>query len=457
MRRSLVLLLVLAVLSVTVIGATSLRINDDADAVVYTEQRHFGDPAAGEGLQIESLLTYNGQLHWDNTITLGPEIGLDCDFRFTSSYTMEREFYDETLSFYCPSNMGMSSTGSIDFTEEPETAWLADVLTAAAEQTPAGAEEYAVTIPLDPYLDYYTIVFDSTASRWYHWEDSIPFWETATEFFHVPVREGAVAKITISKDEEGNVYGLNYDLPDLENIFGSGIKGPDGAWYIMFTAQDADGNPLEGTAPQGIYRLPLREVECQNGSRTEVLEQVIENEVELVYATENSGNLYAMEDDTRLLLLAGGEAVLFDWATMEPIQIFPVGGHYMGNDGGWYETAVENDHVVILSTKQEETDERFQWTTVWAKGQDGLYEKVIDCDTTAGMEADSVYANSFFDGERFLRAGYVDTYWDSSIIVQLCDSQGLQYAATLVPNLRETEFMIQTENSRPTLSLVSSR
>ena len=37
-----------------------------------------------------------------------------------------------------------------------------DVLTAAAEQTPNGAEEYAVTVPLAPYIEYYEIAADST-------------------------------------------------------------------------------------------------------------------------------------------------------------------------------------------------------------------------------------------------------------------------------------------------------
>lgn len=454
MRRSLILLLVLVVLSAGVIGAGAMYVDKDAESVSYTEQRLYGDPAAGEGLQIESLLTYEGRLHWANTVTLGPEIGVDCDFHFTPNYTTERELSPETMPLYCQSNLGMSSNGPLDFTEDWDTAWLADALTAAAEQTPAGAEDYPVTLPLADYATYYEMMLDGPMGMWY--DSELPqFWDTVTEFFHVPVGQDDMVEITISKDEAGNVYGVSYNLPGVEYIYGSGILGPDGCWYLLFTARDADGNPIEGAAPQGIYRIPIREVFYAQAT----FEQVVESQVELVYEAELDGTLYAMEDNTRMLLLAGNEAVLFDWATMEPIQTFPVGGHYTGNENGWYNTQVENDHVVTLSHYREGEEEPIagQWTTVWALGDDGLYHKVIDCDTTAGLEENSVYFSSFFDGERFLRVSYMDYYWDGSLHVQLCDSQGLQYAAQLVVNLRESRFnncMIQTETSRPTPGLV---
>ena len=460
MRRSLILLLALSVLSVGNLAAAVPYIKRNAEAVTYTEQRLYGDPAAGEGLQIESLLHSNGKLHWRNTITLGETVETVSDFHFTAQYEEQRELGRDTITLYCQSNMGMSSTAPIDFMEEPETAWLADVLTAAAEQTPNGAEEYAVTVPLAPYIEYYEIAADSTLPIGHNIYDA-QLWPTATEFFHVPVREGDVAEITISKDDQGNVYSLNYLLSNVDNIYGNGIQGLDGCWYLLFTARDSDGNPIPGAAPQGIYRIPVQKLDDKDN----ILAQVVESGVELVYATEDGSALYGMEDDTQLLLTAdtedGSTAILFDWATMEQIQTFPIGGHYIGNEGGWYQSQVENDHVVTVSTLHSEEEENdAQWITVWALGEDGLYHQVVDCDTTAGMEENPIFTSSFFDGERFLRVGYADRYGDNNLHVQICDGQGLQYAALLTCNLTEPEdsgFFIQTENDRPTPGLASDQ
>lgn len=454
MHRSLILLLVLAVLSAGAIGTAAAYVDKDAESVTYTEQRLYGDPAAGEGLQIQSLLTYDGRLHWANTVTLGPEIGVDCDFHFTSGYTTEQELSRPDLNMFCQNNLTMSSSGPIDFTEEHQLSWLADVLTAAAEQTPAGSENYTVTLPLAPYLDYYSVEFEGRNTVWY-WEDGPRFWASATEFFHIPVGEDDVAEITVSKDDGGNVYSVGYNLPGLDYIHSSAILGPDGCWYLLFAALDGNGEPIEGAAPQGLYRIPVREITYAQ----QTYEQAVEDGVELIYETKLDGSLYAMENDTRLLVLSGAEAVLFDWATMEPIQTMPVGGHYPGEDNGWYNTRVENDHLVTMSYYRPADDAiaTGQWTTVWALGDDGFYHRVIDCDTTAGLEKSSVYSNSFFDGERFLRVSYVDHYQDGSLNVQLCDSQGLQYAALLEVNLRESPFsnrIIQTETSRPAVGLV---
>ena len=93
-------------------------------------------------------------------------------------------------------------------------------------------------------------------------------------------------------------------------------------------------------------------------------------------------------------------------------------------------------------------------------GEDGLYHQVIDCDTSVGMEENSIYTSSIFDGERFLRVGYADRYGDNNIHVQICDSQGLQYAALLMCNLREPDdsgFLIQVEKDRPTPGLAEGR
>lgn len=460
MRRSLILLLALAVLSVGILAAAVPYVNRNAETVTYTEQRLYGDPAIGEGLQIESMLTSNGKLHWGNTITLGETVETDSDFRFTAQYEWERERSRDTISLYCRCSMGISSNGPIDFMEQPDTAWLADVLTAAAEQTPDGAEDYAVTVPLAPYMEYYEIAAESTLPVGHNMHDS-QLWPTATEFFHIPVQEGDVASVTVSKYESGNVYSIGYNLPNVNNIYGSGIQGPDGCWYLLFTARDSDGNPIAGAAPQGIYRIPVQKLDEED----DILEQVVESEVELVYATEDGSALYGMEDDTRLLLTAdtedGSTAILFDWATMEQIQTFPIGGHYMGNEGGWYQSQVENDHVVTVSTlHSEETENDSQWITVWAVGEDGLYHQVIDCDTSVGMEENSIYTSSIFDGERFLRVGYADRYGDNNIHVQICDSQGLQYAALLMCNLREPDdsgFLIQVEKDRPTPGLAEGR
>ena len=74
MRRSLILLLTLSVLSVGILAAAVPYVNRNAEAVTYTEQRLYGDPAesadAARGWSVEAArLFYLANASSDSVVT----------------------------------------------------------------------------------------------------------------------------------------------------------------------------------------------------------------------------------------------------------------------------------------------------------------------------------------------------------------------------------------------------
>ena len=222
MRKSLIALLILVLASVGLLTAATAVINRQETAVVLTEDRRYGDPAAGEGLNLRVLTAMDGYLHWDTAIDLGPEITWTTAFRRTANQEYTRGEPQPWLNIYTSGGHGSSTTYNSDLlleeSDDPFDAILADV----ASRVPAGTAEYRETVRLADYMDYYPLIIDYSLtfdSEEYYYNEGYYYpggdgpWQEVSEFFHLPVGDDVIT-VDVSKGEDGNVYSAGWEQTD---------------------------------------------------------------------------------------------------------------------------------------------------------------------------------------------------------------------------------------------------
>ena len=168
MKKMLALLLALTVLSGAVLIGGSAWVAEEKEDLDYTEELLYGSGKAAEGLTVRSLTTVNGHLHWDTRLHLGEAPAWDVDFSFTPQSRWYREPSQSHLVVDIKSNIGMSSSSSIDFWDEQEISFLAQAFQDVADRTANGGER-TETLPLADYLDYYAMEGNS----WVYEEEGI--------------------------------------------------------------------------------------------------------------------------------------------------------------------------------------------------------------------------------------------------------------------------------------------
>lgn len=440
MRKSLTVLLVLAVLAVGFLAAAAPAVDRQETAVEITEERYYGDPAAGEGLRLGVKTAMDGYLHWATAIDLGPEITWDTDFSYTASRTGEYSEPDPYFYLYPNGGGGTTSTsygGDLNLTDtgDPFDRILQDVATRA----PAGTENYTETVRLSDYLAYYPIgvdyYFDGDEAYWWPGEDGI--WPGAAAFFHLPVDDDTMVA-TISKAENGNVYSAGWEQMETPSLDSASACVDGGAYVAIWGGMGNDGldQPLpEGAAETGVYWIPVTAVLDEYGSR---MARVDEDGVALVWQPEDGicVGLWPLDGGAQLLAQVstetGEEMQVVDTAAMEVVQTFPL--DY--DRDGWTQLYVEEDHVVTLTGRSEEqADGEYamarQWVEAWHRGEDGRYERTVSCDLLPAEIQWSYGLTTWCDGERLVLSSLVDGYSNPSAYVAVCDGTGLRYAARL--------------------------
>lgn len=441
MRKSLIALLVLAVLSVGGLVWATAAVNRQEEAVEITEERHYGDPAAGRGIQLRTRTTMDDRLHWDTVISLGPEITWNTDFRY-SGYrdAIERE---STSYFYLSAMGGVGSStnygGSLDLDDwdgDPFGPVMADV----ASRAPAGVQDYTEVVQLSDYMDYYPLGadyhYDDGENPWWPGEEGL--WPGVTEFMRLPV-DGLTATINISKNDQGGIYATGWEQMEMPDLETAAVCVDGGVWLAIWGGYDEDGvaQPmLEGAAETGVYWIPIkRGVPDEYGN---TYARVDEDGVKLAWQPENGICVGVWSPDGGETLLAqvstetGQEMAVLDTADMEVEQILPL--DYDQN--GWMELYVEEDHVVTMTSRNEEQSDGTyktvrQWMEAWYRGADGKYEKTVSCDILpSGIEWNYELV-TWCDEERLVVAALADGYLNPSVDVVVCDGDGLQYAARL--------------------------
>ena len=452
MRRSLILLLVLAVLAAAVFAAGGAAVRGQGDDVTLTEERWFGDPAAAEGLTVTADTTVVNRLHWNTVLTLGAEPAWETDFRYTA--VQERQPGTVTPSFYlyAPGGFSMSTSGSID-PEDPgfrvDFGVLAEPVAAAIARAEPGKTQ-VITLDLADYWEYLPVLCDYTPPAGVEivTEDafgilgsgmSTALWPDAAEFFRIPM-DGLRAEIRVESYEDGGVYGVEFNavsLPELLTV--AAWDGADGIYLAAAVGYQNDDGAYQvdrDTVTPGLYYLPLMQYTDENGN---VLTRVDTASIRLLWEMPAG---YAQQLDvtgggTRLLIQGSDTCWVLTPEGTE-VQAFP-----KPQDAYW--NAVDDTTAVFLSTENVEDaalmermggDGRYYGVNVvnraavWQLGDDGQYVCRIDCAVDgAPVGGQTSDIETYFDGTRLLAAGYLDGYVEPSFDVLVCDGDGLQYAA----------------------------
>ncbi len=452
MKKMLALLLALTVLSGAVLIGGSAWVAEEKEDLDYTEELLYGSGKAAEGLTVRSLTTVNGHLHWDTRLHLGEAPAWDVDFSFTPQSRWYREPSQSHLVVDIKSNIGMSSSSSIDFWDEQEISFLAQAFQDVADRTANGGER-TETLPLADYLDYYAMEGNS----WVYEEEGIEFldsveWPDAGDFFKIQVTDETV-EITIEKDDDGNTYDVSYMIQDAPWVNSSSVYR-DGAWYLLYSAMNEnDGSEIPSAAAPGLYYLPIIDGENEYGVPQKVIDTA---NVRMLYPVERGENLYLVDEGSKLLIISGGgsgaQAILLDADTMEELQRFEMPMVFAGEQG-WQNRTMAGDSVIALDKRPgEDGAAEEMWLSLWALGEDGRYRQEISCDVTPAMMGNSYWDSYSFDGQRLLMASYVDRWTDPSLDVVVCDGQGLQYAARFHSTQRDNRYGVRCDSDTPLLS-----
>ena len=443
MRKSLIALLILVLASVGLLVGATAAVNGQEKAVEITEELLFGDPAAAEGLRLGVKTTMDSYLHWDTAIFPGRNLTWDTSFRYTSS--REDEGREPTPYFYISSMGGMGTSTTYDGNLNLDE-WDGDpfgpILKDVASRAPAGQENYTETVRLSDYMeyfplsvDYYYDYNDDGEHPW--WPDDEGLWPGVTEFFHIPAGD-AVGTVEISKNDHGGVYSAGWEQLETVQLDTAAACVDGGVWLAVWGQYNAEGvtQPLpEGSAETGVYWVPI--VTTVNEYESQVA-KVDTAGVKLMWQPEEGicTGVWMSDDGERLLAKVSTETgenmTVLDADTMEVEQIFPL--DY--DPQGWMQLYVEGDAVITLSGRSEEQpDGEYEpvrrWTEAWYRNADGVYEKVVSCDLMpAGVDwnYDPV---TWCDGERLVFASLVDSYYNPSAYIVVCDGEGLRYAARL--------------------------
>lgn len=433
MRKRLILLLALAVLSAAALPLLHSRVNQEQDAVTLTETTLWGDPAAAQGMVVELVTHWNDQLIWNTVCRAGEEPVYETEFTFVPEgvdWPSEPSADSVRLQF-ATGNFGIGG-GAIDLQEHAyaEDMLLRPVLDVAGRT--ADGETRTETVPLRDYYDYYPAQLEL---------DGIDFWLSDSQerdqamrdlvrtYFPVPVPEGATVTVTVTKDQWGNITEVDSNEDQyVETPYTVGAVTREGAWFALSIQNQEESDEVlvadDGEFPEGygIYFLPMEETE------NDMIWPVTKG-FGLVYPLDSAQarvlELELSPEGDRLLLFTqeGEELVLtvLDKETMEPVQRLPLPELNLDNGGVglWQAT----DYLLVYTGLTDfvlltpKTDGSYaRWTTGSFAQVEEFWVSIYD------------QPELYFDGQRLAIAVPAHDGWNRcDFLLGIWEQEGLAY------------------------------
>ena len=279
MKKSLICVILLAVLSLGGIITAHVTIAATADQVEITQRDLFGDPHAADGLVVNRKAMIQGprSMHWDTVYPVGgtPETVYTYDEIFIPDRQENRLYINsDTL------NQGYSGRWEYPITE-PDV-FLRELFNDVAENTPAGKtrkevlnlRDYMEFIPTDIILSFdipdkqgtLRHININTDEFWRFYRDQdpadardYPRYQFALELadaFLSPVSEDMTVSISITRDSEGTIVDMECNAEhDYLNISSEAADTGDWIYFTVYGLTDYTNTP----AGFGVYRLPIRD------------------------------------------------------------------------------------------------------------------------------------------------------------------------------------------------------
>ena len=277
MKRVLIFLLVLTIPIGFLTGAAK-AIGALQDDVVITPEHLYGDPGRVAGRRVQILTTLNDHIWWHTDYTAGEPGTAETTFHF-SQQEKESEVAVDQMEFYLSvsSGVGMSTSGGDGFAFEDNG--IGRLAGAVADRTQPG-ETRDEELLLAEYMDDYPMTYRNFIlnDKYYidEYYDDIDFFgsnnETKPAFdkwmelFRFPILEDQKIEVSLTKDYDGAVRELSFNLIDAPQIGFDSYVAQEGIYLSPFY-RDWEGNPiLTGAFPEGygLYYIPFEVVHPDN-------------------------------------------------------------------------------------------------------------------------------------------------------------------------------------------------
>lgn len=308
MRRSLVIMLLLLVLSVGGLCLAHRRVDAAKDAVTLDETVLYGEKSSARGLVVDSSFQCDYRLFWNIRQTFGEEPEVRTAFAFSQAEkrAVQSRVYSGAMFHYVFGGYGASTTGSLAM--EDESAPVRDV----ASRTRAG-EKHSELVYLKDYYDYFPILLDFDLPISIAMDEDIR--QSFADYFRIPIKSDYRVEITVEKNASGDVFCMGISsVAGSEMYLESESVITDTGCFFTLTCSGWDGILLDTSlipGGYGIYYLPYAQ-----GMQIQTAFRVDPAQAKIV-------SLQASADKKELLLVTqeGGAYMLtiLDAATAEPL------------------------------------------------------------------------------------------------------------------------------------------
>ena len=443
MRKYLVLLAAVLVLSVGTLAAGHFHINSARDKMDIRETVIKGDPAAAAGLAVTCYTRdWENHLQWDTTFAPGGVEKAKTDFRLSGT----GKPYPRQMSDWVSLEQvrGDFSLQGVDLDLQETSHYLMKPVRDVASRTAAG-ESRTETVCLNDYYDHFPLALN-THSREYP-DASIDVYSEECGwldgYFRVRIDQPVWREVTVKKGRQGQVIAFEMGSEDMlgeGDLVSCGLITERGIFLIAETVDDDgefDGR-LECRDGAGVHLIQYRE-----DRESENVESYVDLfEPQLFYPTGGARTLWlGISPDERELLLytwEDGKLVLtvLDTATGEVLQRLDL---IEAEEENRFFSVIEGDGL-YLAVSREDT-----FSLVSREG--GRYEQVLT--GALGLESAeernvlrSVSALAW-DGRRMALAStnpsamfyYQGTRPDSAIGVGVWDAGGPCFLGTYLCGL----------------------
>lgn len=425
MRKSVAVLLLLVVCAAAVLCGAVAAVDGKTTEIAVQEHTLWGDPAAADGLVLETYQNLDRQLFWHSTCLAGEKPSTETEFEFTMTAraTAAEERVDLSLSVGS-GGFGISSSGGLQKDEVWELSDMMEPVWDVAERTGAGESKTEI-VPLHRYYDTLQVYLDANG-EYAVMNDSISQdWSAfLTDYFQIPVPDDLLWEVSVTKNRAGDIVEASCQealQEDAVGIYGYADCVMIGSDVYFLLQGNLDVSRIQGG--YGIYRIRgevVKEIDGTTLSRPQLQLKVkeLENICQLDPSLVNQVRLEAGPQENTLLLLRQ-----MDGQVRVHILDVQTG---TARQELLYEAEILPevwicDDLLILCTSRETI-------RVYAQ-QDGLYELWME-DTLYPLTDNSEYYKPLFafDGSRLAVAAMKRSYRSVSSRVSVYEKSGLSYA-----------------------------
>jgi len=427
MRKSLICLVVLLVLSVTVLAAGHTNTTGQQTAVRITESTVLGDAAAAEGLELQVTANYERYLYWDTTYAAAADPTYETEFAFYPGRRDREQSYAEILDFQTASlNYGMGGNDiDLEGYESNEDmrheAMMVKPAIDLASRTEAWETKTEV-FRLRDYYDNFKMRGEIRLRDVYIWDDE---WvESFTDYFRIPVPDDLMVQVTVMKNAMGQICDV--DLCDVDKTssyyaYASSVLVDDHFYFVMVTDEE-NGLDLSGLPEYGIWKLPV--IRNEDNGRTTVTCGDLQLAMSLDREQVTARRLTASADGSKLHLITKENGLqylyILDVQTMTQLQRISLSCEELP-------TIWEVENLLILQYTHWDQEVRQEMMQVLESGKDG-YEFWPEMQLYPYMEGYWMAEPSLaYDGQRLAIAVLHDEWLTGSARLSVYTKEGAVY------------------------------